>query len=88
MGTAPKWEGNPQKPSGRPKSKARKSALAEASRIVPVSLRVPLTFLQRIDRIIQVREAQRNIPLPRHSWILEAMAEKAERDTREFHVAG
>ena len=83
MGKAPKGQGGPK----QSKAKIRSSVLEQANRIMPVSLRVPLQFLQRIDRVIQAREEQRSIPLPRHSWIMEAMAEKVERESREFRVS-
>ena len=86
MDAAAKREDDPQKTSGRTKLKAQKNVLKEASRIVPVSLRVPLDFLHRIDRVVQARKKRKNVPLPRHSWIMEAMAEKVEREAQEFGV--
>ena len=53
---------------------------------MPVSLRVPLQVLQRIDRVIQARESRKSVPVPRHSWIMEAMAEKVEREEREYKI--
>jgi hypothetical protein len=43
----------------------------------PVLLRVPSDLLQRIDRAVQTRR----LPLPRHTWMLEALLEKLERET-------
>ena len=45
---------------------------------VPVILRVPQTLLTRIDEAV----AARPIRTPRHTWMLEAVLEKLERETR------
>jgi hypothetical protein len=41
-----------------------------------VALRIPATMLNHIDNILK----QRAIRTPRHTWILEAIAEKLERE--------
>ena len=45
---------------------------------VPLKLRVPAPMLRQVDEIV----AARKVPTPRHSWLLEAIHEKIERDSR------
>lgn len=84
MGKVLKGRGGSERSAKQPKAKVHGSVLEQANRIMPVSLRVPLQFLRRIDRVIQAREEQKHVPLPRHSWIMEAMAEKLERERLNF----
>ena len=45
----------------------------------PVVLRVPAQLLARLDRAVD----QRSVRVPRHTWILEAIAEKLARELPE-----
>jgi hypothetical protein len=45
----------------------------------PVSLRIPSDMLEKIDFLIQ----NRPIKIPRHTWLLEALFEKIERETSD-----
>lgn len=42
----------------------------------PVVLRIPHVMLNRIDRVL----ASRLLKTPRHTWLLEAVLEKLERE--------
>ena len=42
----------------------------------PVVLRIPADLLERIEGA----RAARSVRIPRHTWLLEAVAEKLERD--------
>lgn len=42
-----------------------------------LSLRLPACLLARIDRAVQARE----VKVPRHTWLLEAIAEKLQRES-------
>jgi hypothetical protein len=44
---------------------------------VPVILRVPEDILQKVDASVQARR----IKTPRHTWLLEAVLEKLERES-------
>jgi hypothetical protein len=44
---------------------------------VPVILRVPGDILQKVDASVQARR----IKTPRHTWLLEAVLEKLERES-------
>ncbi len=44
---------------------------------VPVILRVPEDILRRVDESVQARR----IKTPRHTWLLEAVLEKLERES-------
>lgn len=48
----------------------------EAAAEKQVALRVPTPMLAEIDNTVK----QRAIRIPRHTWILEAIAEKLERE--------
>lgn len=43
---------------------------------VPVIVRIPSDLLRRIDSLV----AARQLKMPRHTWLLEALLEKASRD--------
>lgn len=43
----------------------------------PVVLRMPLGVLARIDQAVE----NRRVKVPRHTWLLEAVIEKLERET-------
>ena len=43
----------------------------------PVVLRVPTTLLGRIDEVLDARV----VKIPRHTWLLEAVVEKLERES-------
>jgi hypothetical protein len=55
----------------RPKSSANREKAAS-----PVILRVPNSLLEQIDRVLEARP----IKTPRHTWLLEAILEKLEKD--------
>ncbi len=44
---------------------------------VPVILRVPEDILERVDASVQARR----IKTPRHTWLLEAVLEKLEKES-------
>lgn len=44
---------------------------------VPVILRVPEDILERVDASVQARR----IKTPRHTWLLEAILEKLEKES-------
>ena len=44
-----------------------------------VALRIPYPMLEKINKSLQ----QKTIRMPRHTWILEAIAEKLERESKE-----
>lgn len=44
---------------------------------VPVILRLPEDILQKVDASVQARR----IKTPRHTWLLEAVLEKLERES-------
>ncbi len=46
-------------------------------KIVPVILRVPDDILEKVDASVQARR----IKTPRHTWLLEAILEKLERES-------
>jgi hypothetical protein len=46
--------------------------------VEPVVLRIPAELLSRIDAAVSARP----LKTPRHTWLLEAMIEKLERDTK------
>jgi hypothetical protein len=49
----------------------------QAKDTVPVILRVPEDILQKVDASVQARR----IKTPRHTWLLEAVLEKLERES-------
>lgn len=49
---------------------------SESTKPTPILLRVPLDMLQRIDANLKTRPVR----VPRHTWILEAIYEKLNRD--------
>jgi len=73
------------KPAGKGKvdvdaliRKGGSSANGDIRATVPLKLRVPAPMLRQVDEIV----AARKVPTPRHSWLLEAIHEKIERDSR------
>ena len=48
---------------------------APERKVVPVTLRIPSALLDQVDRYLK----NQLVPLPRHTWILEAVREKLER---------
>lgn len=46
--------------------------------IIPVSLRLPSELSRRIEAVLQ----KRAFKLPRHTWLLEAVIEKLEREEK------
>ncbi len=56
---------------------ARPPATMPAKDPTPVVLRVPTTLLGRIDEALDARA----VKIPRHTWLLEAVVEKLERES-------
>ena len=50
---------------------------AQGKDTVPVILRVPEDILRKVDASVQARR----IKTPRHTWLLEAVLEKLERES-------
>ena len=46
---------------------------------IPVTLRVPSELLKQVDEFLKTRP----VPLPRHTWLLEAVHEKLARSTTD-----
>ena len=57
-------------------STVRQKAMAPAAQNMPVSLRIPGPLAERLDNALQ----DRLIRVPRHTWILEAIVEKLDRE--------
>lgn len=64
-------------PSARRRRGRGKSATREETH--SVVLRVPAHLLARLDSAVD----RRSVRVPRHTWILEAIAEKLARDVSE-----
>lgn len=47
--------------------------------VVPISLRLPREFSERIETVLE----KRALKIPRHTWLLEAVIEKLEREEKE-----
>lgn len=58
-------------------STARQETAASAAQSMSVSLRIPGPLAERLDSTLQ----DRLIRVPRHTWILEAIVEKLDRET-------
>ncbi len=69
----------PGKRAGTTAVRAGKPA-ADAE-LTPVLLRIPTKVLDRVDRLVKAREAEN--PIPRTTWLLEAVIEKLNREERE-----
>lgn len=59
---------------GSPASSAAKNK--DKRDIIPVTLRLPSELSNRIEAVLQ----KRAFKLPRHTWLLEAVIEKLERE--------
>ena len=59
-------------------SSARKNKKKEKQQrdVVPISLRLPREFSERIETVLE----KRALKIPRHTWLLEAVIEKLERE--------
>ena len=57
-------------------STVRQKGMAPAAQNMPVSLRIPGALAERLDNALQ----DRLIRMPRHTWILEAIVEKLDRE--------
>jgi len=53
------------------------STPGDRPKVTPVALRVPTELIDRLDSSLE----HRTVRLPRHTWILEAIAEKLERES-------
>lgn len=51
----------------------------ERTRASTINLRIPVVLVERIDKILE----QRPLRTPRHTWLLEAVLEKLERDSAD-----
>ncbi len=47
--------------------------------VIPVTLRLPSEFESRIETVLQ----NRTLKIPRHTWLLEAVIEKLEREEKK-----
>lgn len=56
-------------------AKSEPSNKAEAT----VNVRLPVDVLAQVDEVVKQRRAR----IPRHSWLLEAIYEKLDRETKE-----
>jgi len=54
-------------------------AEVDAAKAASVVLRIPAAVLARIDQAVQARR----VKTPRHTWLLEAVMEKLEREAAE-----
>lgn len=45
-------------------------------KVAAVILRIPTEILERVDRAVEARP----VKIPRHTWILEAMVEKLDKE--------
>ena len=76
-----------RKPRAKTKSAAAIEAVIAKGGSVPskrkakkahaIALRIPDDMLQRIDQLLDARAVR----IPRHTWILEAIAERLERES-------
>lgn len=48
-----------------------------SSKPISVVLRIPPDALAKVDRLVEARR----VKVPRHTWLIEAIIEKLERDT-------
>ena len=60
---------------GSPASSSQ-SQKSSQKNIVPITLRLPAELTRRIEVVIQ----KRAFKIPRHTWLLEAVIEKLERE--------
>ncbi len=60
---------------GSPASSSQGKKLGKKD-IVPVTLRLPAELTRRIEVVLQ----KRAFKIPRHTWLLEAVIEKLERE--------
>ena len=60
---------------GSPASSSQGKKLGKKD-IVPVTLRLPSELTRRIEMVLQ----KRAFKIPRHTWLLEAVIEKLERE--------
>lgn len=51
----------------------------QSKEVVPISLRLPREFSERIEAVLD----KRSLKIPRHTWLLEAVVEKLEREEEE-----
>ncbi len=56
------------------------AAVEEETKPVPVVLRVPADVLAKVDQVIK----ERRVRIPRHTWLLEAVVEKLEREETSY----
>ena len=53
-----------------------KDVTPQKAKEIPVIVRIPSVLLDRIDALVGLRE----IKTPRHTWLIEALLEKANRE--------
>ena len=61
----------------KPLRKERSAVVVEE---VVLTVRVPPATLKRIDSLVKARRSK----IPRHSWLLEAIYEKLDREDQEL----
>ena len=62
---------------GSPASSSQEKKL-DKKNIVPITLRLPTELTRRIEVVLQ----KRAFKIPRHTWLLEAVIEKLEREEK------
>ena len=55
------------------------SASSSARKNIPVTLRIPRGLLKQVDESLKTR----TVPIPRHTWLLEAVHEKLARSMND-----
>lgn len=63
---------------GSAASQEKKNNKKQQKDIVPISLRLPREFSERIETVLE----KRALKIPRHTWLLEAIVEKLEREEK------
>ena len=61
-------------------SVAGEAASSGRQKLVPVMLRLPPPMLKKVDAAVHARV----VPTPRTTWIMEAIAEKLERERHNY----
>ena len=51
------------------------AASSSARKTIPITLRIPRGLLKQVDEFLKTRA----VPIPRHTWLLEAVHEKLAR---------
>ena len=59
----------------------RTGGVAADAELAPVSLRIPRGVLARVDRLVAARRPEN--PIPRTTWLLDAVNEKLAREEKK-----